>query len=340
MTDQITDSIGATEVGAASELEVIGSIENLLVAERRRRVRRRRIGPGVKAAVLLITFLLGIGSGYLLWGNTPETQAQKLERERAALAKQVNPETGFELPMSYGNMGPQLISIGAIDKAQFVKLYQDKGKPLTEEQLSVLQTAVDGRVRIDKSNSDFMLNFFWAVGLVNKNPILETGEMMEGGRGQVGNFASTGGWTLGAKPATELYSNVEIIKLTPDQQARVEEVSQNTYRPCCGNSTHFPDCNHGMALLGLLELMASQDATVDEMYLAAKQVNAFWFPDQMLEVATYFQAVEGKDFDTVNAKEVVSDKHFSGNGFRQTHQALLERGLLPQAPSGGQSCGV
>jgi hypothetical protein len=95
-----------------------------------------------------------------------------------------------------------------------------------------------------------------------------------------------------------------------------------------------------MALLGLLELMASQDATVDEMFLAAKQVNAFWFPDQMLEVATYFQAVEGKDFDTVNAKEVVSDKYFSGNGFRQTHQALLERGLLPQTPSGGQSCGV
>jgi hypothetical protein len=76
------------------------------------------------------------------------------------------------------------------------------------------------------------------------------------------------------------------------------------------------------------------------MFLAAKQVNAFWFPDQMLEVATYFQAVEGKDFEAVNAKEVVSDKYFSGNGFRQTHQALLERGLLPQAPSGGQSCAV
>ena len=95
-----------------------------------------------------------------------------------------------------------------------------------------------------------------------------------------------------------------------------------------------------MALLGLLELMASQAATADEMFLAVKQVNAFWFPDQMLEVATYFQAVEGKSFDAVDARQAVSSQYFSGSGFAQTHQALLEKGLLPQATSGGQSCGV
>ena len=38
-------------------------------------------------------------------------------------------------------------------------------------------------------------------------------------------------------------------------------VAENIFRPCCGNHTAFPDCNHGMAVLGLLELLASQGAT-------------------------------------------------------------------------------
>jgi hypothetical protein len=36
----------------------------------------------------------------------------------------------------------------------------------------------------------------------------------------------------------------------------------------------------------------------------------------------------------------VSDKYFSGSGFQQTRQVLLGKGLLPQAQSSGQSCGV
>jgi hypothetical protein len=317
------------------------TIDDLLAEERRRRARRRRLSPGLQAGILLVAFVLGLGSGYLAWGNAPEVQAQKLEKTRAALTKQVNPEAGFDLPVSFKDVGPQLISTGAIDEQQFVKLDASKSKPLTEEQLKILHETVDGHIRVDKSNSDFLLNFFWALGLVNKNPILETGEMVvQDGRDKVGGYASTGGWTLGTKQATELYSSAEIMKMTPEQQALVEEVSKHAYRPCCGNSTHFPDCNHGMALLGLLELMASQGATEDQMYTAAKQVNAFWFPDQMLEVATYFQSVEGKDFNAADAKLVVSDKYFSGNGFRQTHQALVEKGLLPKAQSGGQSCSV
>ena len=77
----------------------------------------------------------------------------------------------------------------------------------------------------------------------------------------MGGFASTGGWTLGVKKATELYASTKIMSLTDEQQARLLEVASQVYRPCCNNPTHFPDCNHGMAMLGLLELMASQDAS-------------------------------------------------------------------------------
>ena len=42
-------------------------------------------------------------------------------------------------------------------------------------------------------------------------------------------------------------------------------------------------------MLGILEMMASQNATADEMFAAAKYINAYWFPDQALEAAIYLQ---------------------------------------------------
>jgi hypothetical protein len=50
--------------------------------------------------------------------------------------------------------------------------------------------------------------------------------------------------------------NVDLIKLTPEQQKKVGEIAQNVYRPS-GNSTWFPDCNHGMAALAAIELMVA-----------------------------------------------------------------------------------
>jgi hypothetical protein len=40
-----------------------------------------------------------------------------------------------------------------------------------------------------------------------------------------------------------------------------------------------------MAIVGLLELMAAQDATVDDMLETAKMVNSYWFPTQSQELA-------------------------------------------------------
>jgi hypothetical protein len=40
-----------------------------------------------------------------------------------------------------------------------------------------------------------------------------------------------------------------------------------------------------MAMLGLLQLMASQD----EMFETAKYFNAFWYPSQTFEIATFYK---------------------------------------------------
>src|SRR4030067_1081356 len=142
------------------------------------------------------------------------------------------------------------------------------------------------------------------------------------------------------KKPPDLYASREIVTLTEEQQARLLEVASAVYRPCCNNPTHFPDCNHGMAMLGLLELMASQNASSEEMFETAKYVNAFWYPQQMLEVATAFKASKNVDFAEADAKTVVSDQYSSGSGFQAVHQYLSQNGLLEQAPSSGGSCGV
>lgn len=119
-----------------------------------------------------------------------------------------------------------------------------------------------------------MLNMFWAFGLANKNTILETGPMKD----NTPNYASTGGWTLAMGDAMDHYSQHPMLTLTPEQQALVEKTSKNIFRPCCGNSTYFPDCNHGMAMLGILELLASQGKSEQQLMSTAEAVNKIWFP--------------------------------------------------------------
>jgi hypothetical protein len=260
--------------------------------------------------------------------------------EKGSVISQISIPDSYTLPVSFEDIGPQLLEVGAIDYDRFVQVYKQAGQPLSQAQLKILSEGSDGPITIDWDNAYFLLNFFWAVGLANQNPILEEGAMMQYGEDEVGRFASTGGWTIGAKPATELYSSAPIITLNPEQQARLEEVASGVYRPCCDNHTAFPDCNHGMAMLGLLELMASQDASADEMFEAAKYANAFWFPQQTREAALFFKAAKNQDFAEVDAREMVGPAFSSGSGFRGLHQWLADNGLLEQAPNGGTSCGV
>jgi hypothetical protein len=131
-----------------------------------------------------------------------------------------------------------------------------------------------------------------------------------------------------------------MINLTAEQQKRVEETAAAIFRPCCNNPTLFPDCNHGMAMLGLLELMASQEASVDAMMQAAKYVNAFWFPQQILEQAIYFKKVEGKAYQDVDARTILSPQYSSVAGFAKLHQYLSDKQWLPNSSNSGGSCGV
>src|SRR3989344_2353121 len=176
-------------------------------------------------------------------GQNPETtQASTLEEA-------VLPSAGVVLPARWGNLGVKLSSAGVIDADKFKAIY-DQREAFTDEYKNLLLGQNDGNLKITRENSGYLLNLFWALGLAQKNPILDSGEMADPKYGGAGNFASTGGWTIAKGNAMDHYSKHVFFTLTPAEQALVEKVSKGIYRPCCGNSTHFPDCNHGMAMLG------------------------------------------------------------------------------------------
>lgn len=251
-----------------------------------------------------------------------------------ALVAAVLPPSGVRLPIRWGNLGKQLVDSGTIDAAKFQDLYATRGGLGAEEQ-ALLTGTVDEPIIINQKNSQYLLNLLWAFGLANKNVIIEEGPMQNPAYGGADRFSSTGGWTLAAGEAMDHYSAHAFVPLTAEQQALVEKVSKNIYRPCCGNPTYFPDCNHGMAMLGLLELMASQDVSEDEMYRTALAVNSYWFPDTYLTLATYFDG-QGTSWEEIDPKLALSAQYSSSSGYREIRSQVEP----PTVRSSGGGCGV
>lgn len=89
-----------------------------------------------------------------------------------------------------------------------------------------------------------------------------------------------------------------------------------------------------MAMLGLLELMASHGVSEEEIYRVALQVNAYWFPDTYLTIAQYL-ASKGIDWNNANLKEILGANYSSGSGYRQ----ILSQVTAPTKKS-SSGCGV
>ncbi len=269
------------------------------------------------------------GSGRGLQANIVQNQ------DSADLEKAVLPSGGVTLPVRWGDLGKQMIEAGVIDQEKFESLYARRGG-LDEDAEKLLYGTNNGKLRIDEQNSGFLLNLLWAFGLANQNGILEEGPIQDlKYGGDASRFASTGGWSLAKGDVMNHYSKHPFIVLTTEQQNLVERVSQNIYRPCCGNSTYFPDCNHGMAMLGLLELLASQGIGEKEMYEVALQVNSYWFPDTYLTIAKYFEK-RGVEWGDVNPKEILGSAYSSAQGYRQ----ILAEIVPPQSRNSGGGCGI
>ena len=293
--------------------------------------KKQKLNHQFVAICLLAVIAIVIGS---ITKYTPEQPTSALS-QNTGITVQTNaviPASGIVLPVSFGTLGPQMTESGVIDRDKFLALYSSN--PTLKQEAEALLSGTEREFTVTPQNSGLILNYLWAFGLGNKNDILDYGEMSDPNSGGAGNFASTGGWTIAKGNAMDHYSRHAFVTFTEEQQALVDKISRGIYRPCCGNSTHFPDCNHGMAMLGLLELMASQGMSEQQMWQVALAVNSYWFPDTYLTIAEYkkMQGVEWKD---VSPEEVLGKDYSSAGGF-----AHIMSVVKPKNSSGGASCGV
>ena len=286
----------------------------------------------------LISSLFVVGawiytSGLQVINNKNEITTSEVG-ETSVLEEMVLPSPGVILPVVWGDLGSQLVNFGAIDANKVRSIYEDRGE-FTKEYEELLSGKNESRLKITKENSGYLLNLFWALGLANKNSILDFGEMADPKYGGAENFASTGGWIIAQGNPMNHYSKHLFLELTTEQQGLVDKISKGIYRPCCNNSTHFPDCNHGMAMLGLLELMASQNMSEQDMWKTALVVNSYWFPDTYLTIATYMKN-KGVDWKDVNPQEILGVDYSSASGYRK----IVSQVVVPQQQKGGGGCGV
>ena len=251
---------------------------------------------------------LGVGMNRLYSANLSKT-GDPLYDEAVV---QVLPPGGFQSNISLGNSIIRLVQDGVINPKKFESLYRN-GSAVPQELRNVLNQPSDQPIRLTRQNANVYLNLLWPLGLSNH---MQANDMSPLNGSRLYNFSSTAGWTLGNASNGGLYFNkFRIVSLTPQQEAMVTMIAQNTYRPCCNNPTFFQDCNHGSALLGLLELGASQGLTENELYREALMFNSFWFPQVYVLLAVHFEASSHLGWSEVDPRLALSYDFSSLAGF-------------------------
>lgn len=245
------------------------------------------------------------------------------------IAAKVRPEEGYQSKIVLGNSIVKLIAYGAIDPEKFYSIYEDR-EDLPNDLNNVLKIASYEPIHLTRENANVYLNLLWPLGLTNQ---MFANNFSPVNTRSLFNFASTSGWRLGREEnAGANFNKFGIIYLTGEQEKLVTKVAQNIYRPCCNNSTFYQDCNHGSAMLGLLELGVSQGLTEEELYREALAFNSFWFPQTYTQIALYFRTTKNTDWAKVDPKIILGKDFSSIGGWRKNIQAEFAKapGFIPE----------
>lgn len=216
-------------------------------------------------------------------------------------------------PLEWKDFVPKMVNEGVIVPAKL-----QSAMMLTETQQAVLRGDYRGEIEINEENANFLLNVLWPLGIANKTEVLEKSPMNV--YEDRAYLASTGGWTGGKEESGDAYfDRYELVSLTSRQTALVTKIAENTYRPCCDNPTIFPDCNHGAALLGALELAVSQNYNEEQLYALALKLNSLWFPNEYAAIA--------KKFPNLSPREILSANYSSYSGWQKNVASTFEGGV-------------
>lgn len=244
---------------------------------------------------------------------------------------QVVPEEGVDIGVRFGDALQKVIAAGALDPEKLHTL--GYGLPPWAERL--LAAPSQEPIVFTRDRAPYLVTLLWPIGLSNKAVFNRGSPINTADRA---GLASTGGWTLGRAPNGSVYFNtVDAVPLTVRQALLALAVAMNTFRPCCDNSTFFQDCNHGSALLGLIELAASQGATADAIYGMALTANSYWFPEQYARTAQYFLQFANRPWKKVSAPLAMSAAYSSLSGWRRhVDSPLWQARVMPPAGPGAQ----
>jgi len=250
------------------------------------------------------------------------------------LKAEILPAEGYTTALTWGDLGKKLVETGAIDQEQFAENHRSPTDGGAD--LDILGGQSSKLIAINENNSGLVLNLLWAFGLTQKSKVLDEGPMKNSDDYSFMDFASTAGWTLATKKVEDIYSSQELVSLNDFQQDLVQKIAEGVYRPCCDNHTAFPDCNHGMAALGLIELEVAAGIPEEQIYRDVLGFNSFWFPQTYLEAAVYFSQ-QGKEWGELDPKTLLGPEYSSASGSAVISEQVKD---VPGLESGGGSCGV
>ncbi len=278
---------------------------------------------------------LGVGafasyysSRYWLFNHTQAGKQHVVQMKHEELERRLLPIEGKTLPIAFNGASKTLVEEGVIDLEKWNTLYSKRKQAVPEWIGQTFVTDSREPIHVDPVSAPFLLNILWALGISNKTQFNQRSPL-QGKR--LARFASTGGWNLGKEKNGAAYFNKVVnIELNEGQEKVVHQAAKSIYRPCCNNSTFFQDCNHGSAMLGLLQLGAAQGKSEEELYAAGLIANLYWFPSHYSKIALYFQEIEDKSLMEIPARDVLSRKFSSGSGFKgNVVRKLAAKDLLP-----------
>lgn len=268
------------------------------------------------------------------------------------------PPDGFRSRIALGDSVVRLAAAGVIDRDRLAASYRTaRGgdhaaadpafwlpppAPVRDELPASLRRALDWPsarpIHLTAENAGHYLMLLWPLGLANFMAANATSPI---NGPYLDRLASTAGWTLGREPSGAAYFNgFPIVPLTAEQEATVVRVAETIFRPCCNNSTFYQDCNHGSALLGLLELGVAQGLDEPALYREALAINAMWFPAKYVQTVMYFKVIEQIDWPDLPPAVPLGYRYSAIDAWRGTVRDSLARIPNLPKPESRTSCSI
>jgi len=266
------------------------------------------------------SFLIGVGASFGAGAVTVKIAQDLWDRFDGPfenfrdVMKHVTPTAGFTTSVTFGDTIQRLIRAGVLDPEKLKALYQSSGGvPAWVERL--LTAPSKEPIELSFKTASYLLNLLWPIGLATKTSFNDESPI---NNDTLPSYASTSSWSLGREPNGARYFNsVDTLSMTESQGIAALEIAQSTYRPCCNNSTYFQDCNHGSALLGIIELATAQGMPKTEVLRVALMANSFWFPKEYIKTALYLMLFEGRSWNDVAPQHILEARLSSASGWQR-----------------------